>query len=42
MEVENGAENRDIIAKKMTPQDISKAQAMASECMSSDYKNCGY
>jgi|TARA_B110000483_G_scaffold143828_1_gene171743 hypothetical protein len=22
--------------------DISKAQAMARECMSSDYKKCGY
>ena len=39
---ENGAKNRDIIAEEMTPQDISKAQAMAKECMSKDYKNCGY
>ena len=29
-------------AGQMTPADISKAQAMARECMSSGYKNCGY
>ena len=28
-----GRENRDIMAKKMTPADISKAQAMAREWM---------
>ena len=39
---ENGAKGRDLLAEKMTPQDISKAQKMASECMSKDYKNCGY
>ena len=39
---ETYANNRDRIAKYMTPQDISKAQAMAKECMSNDYKNCGY
>jgi len=39
---ENGAENREIAAKKMKPQAIEQAQKMASECMSSDYKNCGY
>jgi hypothetical protein len=27
---------------KMTPVAIEKAQAMARECMSSDYKKCGY
>ena len=26
----------------MTEEDISTAQAMASKCMSSDYKECGY
>ncbi len=36
------SEWRDMIAAKMTPQDISKAQAMAKECMSSGYKNCGW
>ena len=39
---ELGGTNREKIAKKMTPADISKAQAMARKCMSSDYKNCGY
>ena len=39
---ELGAKNRDIIAKKMTPQAIEQAQKMARECMSKDYKNCGY
>ena len=33
---------RDKIAKKMTPTDISKAQAMARECMNSGYTKCGY
>jgi uncharacterized protein len=33
---------RDNIAAKMTAADISKAQAMAKECMSSGYKNCGW
>ena len=32
---------RDSIAKKMTREEIAKAQAMAQECMSSGYKNCG-
>jgi hypothetical protein len=39
---EIGSENRDIAAKHMTPQDISTAQAMARDCMSSNYQNCGY
>jgi len=39
---ELGGTNRDSIAKKMTPAAIEKAQAMARECMSSDYKKCGY
>ena len=38
---ELGGTNRGIIANKMTPADISKAQAMARECMSNNYKNCG-
>ena len=33
---------RDETAGLMTPADISKAQQMASECMSSGYKKCGY
>ena len=32
---------RDDLEAKMTAEDISKAQAMASECMSSGYKKCG-
>ena len=36
------SEWRDEIAAKMTATDISKAQAMAKECMSSGYKNCGW
>ena len=39
---EGGGTNRDVVAKTMTPADIEKAQAMARECMSSDYKKCGY
>ena len=39
---ELGGTNRDKIAKKMTSADISKAQQMARECMSSGYTNCGY
>ena len=42
----NGTEaskkRQDEIATKMTAADISKAQAMAKECMSSGYKNCGW
>jgi len=34
--------NRDSLSKQMTPSDISKAQAMARECMSSGYKKCGH
>ena len=33
---------RDIISIGMTPADISKAQAMARECMNSGYTKCGY
>ena len=36
------AKERATVAEKMTPADISKAQAMARECMSSGYKKCGY
>ena len=36
------SEWRDEIASKMTAADVSKAQAMAKECMSSGYKNCGW
>ena len=33
---------RDLIQQTMTPQAIEQAQAMARECMSSNYQNCGY
>ncbi len=33
---------RDSIAEGMTQQAVEKAQAMARECMSSGYQNCGY
>ena len=39
---ELGSENRNNIAKGMTPQAIEQAQAMARGCMSSNYRNCGY
>ena len=32
--------NRDIVAKEMTPSQISKAQDMARECEKKNYKNC--
>jgi len=35
-------DNRDDIAEEMTPADISQAQAMARECMSSGYSDCGW
>ena len=40
--IETGANNRDSLAKKMTSEDISKAQAMAKVCMNSNYEKCGY
>lgn len=33
---------RDLVAKQMTQADITKAQAIARECMDSNYKECGY
>ena len=33
---------RDQLAEGMTQADISKAQEMARECMSSNYQNCGW
>ena len=33
---------RDSRADRMTPADVSKAQAMASKCMGSGFKKCGY
>ena len=39
---ENGAQVRERVAKKITSEDISKAQAMARVCMNSNYEKCGY
>ncbi|MDA9224707.1 sel1 repeat family protein [Tateyamaria sp.] len=39
---ELGGEPRNIAAEEMTPQAIEQAQAMARECLDSNYKNCGY
>ena len=39
---ESTGESRDRLEDSMTPEDISKATAMARECMNSDYKKCGY
>ena len=39
---ELGGTNRDELAKTMTQAAIEKAQAMARECMSSNYQNCGW
>lgn len=39
--LEDAADYRDNVAKQMTPQDISRAQALASECLNSNYENCG-
>ncbi|MDC3032944.1 sel1 repeat family protein [Litorivicinus sp.] len=37
---ENASETQAIIAKRMTPTDISKARQLARECVAKDYKGC--
>ena len=37
---ENARGNKDILVKEMTPQDISKAQDLARECVKKNYKDC--
>jgi len=37
---EKSKKNRDIVAKTMTPADISKAQKLARECVKKNYKGC--
>jgi len=37
---EVAAENRDILARKMTSADISAAQKLARECVAKNYKGC--
>ena len=36
----SASKNRDIIAKQMTPADISAAQTLARECVAKNYKGC--
>jgi TPR repeat protein len=36
----NAVKKRDIIAKRMTPADISTAQKLARECVAKNYKGC--
>ena len=38
--IKNAVKNRDIIAKRMTPADISTAQKLARECVKKKYKGC--
>jgi len=38
--IENGGELRDLVAKVMTPADISAAQKRARECVRKKYKGC--
>ena len=38
--VKDAVKNRDIIAKRMTPTDISTAQKLARECVEKKYKGC--
>lgn len=38
--VETAAKVRDLVAKKMTPAQINEAQALASRCFASGYKDC--
>ncbi|MDC1341956.1 hypothetical protein N8222_09165 [Oceanospirillaceae bacterium] len=37
---EKAGKNKDIIAKEMTPADISKAQDMSGRCLESNYTDC--
>jgi uncharacterized protein len=37
---EDSIENRDIVAKKMTPSQIEEAQKLARECVAKNYKGC--
>ena len=36
----DGAKSRNLIALKMTPQQIAEAQKLAHECQSRNFKNC--
>ena len=36
----DGVKNRDLVAARMTPQQIAEAQRMASECQQRKFKGC--
>jgi len=38
--IKNASKNRDIVAKLMTPDEISTAQKLAKTCIANDYKGC--
>ena len=38
--IKNAAKNRDIVAKLMTPDEISTAQKLAKVCIANNYKGC--
>ena len=38
----DGFKDRDVIAQKMSKEDIARAQAMAKKCHESTYQDCGY
>ena len=40
--IEIGSEHRENMAELMIPEEISKAQTMATFCMNSNYEKCGY
>jgi hypothetical protein len=37
---EDARENRDLVTKRMTPDQLAEAQSLARECVKKDYKNC--
>jgi len=37
---EHSIKNRELVASHMTPQQVAKAQKMASDCQESSYKRC--
>ena len=37
---ESAEKNRDIVAKQLTPADLSAAQKLARECVAKNYKGC--
>ena len=39
-DVQHLAAKRDMVAKEMTPADISAAQKLARECVKKNYKDC--